>query len=223
MFLVNSRVSTGRIVRNLLPKVLFTLFVVMPLLVVLSVVFLNKQILRSSSPGFIQLIVKLFYLPDDYYYPLVETELVVSKGKGSNTVLSFANSYNGKYGVEVVFHNFEAELYWNNKRINISGSIECKHDDKLVYSKRITQGSAFLGRFDSGYLVDYYSVPKDIPIDIKLACQFYIEMDERNGPRKLDSAISASSRVFKTLCQPVFTVPYGRLGVPGSESPAVTM
>jgi len=145
------------------------------LLLIASMFFFNKEILRNNFPAWSKSMVTIITPPGDLYTPLV-TENIDTQTVDIKKQLNYKNKYMGWHVVSLQLERFNPELYseylHKNKTFSVSASLQCSADGKNLYSKSINSGSPFLGKTGGGFSLSTYSVPDDLPLDITISCEF---------------------------------------------------
>ncbi len=139
---------------------------------IFSLLLFNDEILRSRSPGIIQAMITLLFPPDDLYGPLAieSIELVDTE----TNRLAYQHKYPGRHEIGILLggedarHTFEV-----GTNIVLHAKIECEAGG-VEYSRVIDEGSPFIGRYGSGYTLDVYNVPDDLPLDARVICEITI-------------------------------------------------
>lgn len=138
----------------------------------------NKSILRYESPRWVRTIVQLINSPEDLYVPLVVEEVEKSDGSVVGTIY-FSNKYSGRHVAGFFHQMFGSEDYLEYQEDSslLSGVLKFYIDDVLVYSHSIGSNeiSPFIKKGGGGIHFMMYNVPKDMPLDKMIRCDYSLE------------------------------------------------
>ncbi len=157
------------------------------LALILFIVFFNKAILRYNFPGWSKGVVQLVNRPKDFYDPLASEALDILDGHAEKNV-TINNKYMGLHVVGLLFPK-SVIPYVEYHTLHLQADIKCYVENELRYSRSISSGGYFRGKTGSGFHLANYKVPKDLPLDERISCEFSVsdldmEFVEKYGPVK---------------------------------------
>ena len=155
----------------------------------ISIWLLNGVILRSNSPAALKTVVQLLVPPKDLYKPLVAKSIDFEEGT-TLKIPSYHHEYVGNHELGIFFDNPDALTFQTNSKLRLIANLECSVEGKLRYSRIIESGNLFFGSQGSGYGLNTYVVPRDLPLDETISCMLTvsgmdIELIKKYGPIRI--------------------------------------
>ncbi len=146
-------------------KSIAIIFLIISLLV--GFVLMNSNwFLSTFPPNFLSGLIYLINPPKELRLDYDKELVVMDSGHGF-VELMFTNNFYGKYVISLNFEKVDDISYAENTNIDVSYKIACSVSDDLVYEVAGKNASW-------GYILAYYSVPDDLPINKIINCQVEI-------------------------------------------------
>lgn len=146
------------------------------LLFAVSTMFFSSQLLQINSPRALRILIQRFAPPKDLYDFLVNEKI----GPPNETVkVTFENKYSGIHGIGVLFPNSPRASQLKGKPPLLKAEVNCYIGSNLVLSRKIGGDSKpFIGRDGSGFVLDTYASPGDLPLSKPITCEVkFLETD----------------------------------------------
>ena len=162
--------------------VLFSILI----LIVLSILLLNRAILSSNSPKDLRHLVELLAPPKDLYDYLINEELNISE-KGLIKRFEFKNKYAGSHGVGIILDKYSDDLYFKplSQRHTLKLKMEVNfYLQNSLISSRVVEDkyNPFIGPKGrgSGFSFFIYDSPEDLPLNQLITCEVKIIEPDSN-------------------------------------------